>query len=345
MPKLTYELVADRISNNEKYMILVESRYQAKYANQIKILEIRKKDKSLLLKKIAKKVEHEKKIMAKENNRLNKKLISLKKANDSVELNDNILQVKNLLMQFGGLKAVNDLSFNVKRGEIFGLIGPNGAGKTTVFNCITQFYQATSGDINYYSSNNETIDLKTIKVHDVLKCGIVRTFQNVELIWELSILDNMKVASHTKYYSNLFDQITHSKKLKREEYLIEAKAIEVLKRLDLLKYKNLIPLGLPYGILKKIELARTLMSDPQLIILDEPAAGLNDIETQELAKTIKQIQKDFDCTIFLVEHDMGLVMDICDTICAISFGKMLAIGNPSQIQENKDVQQAYLGGD
>jgi len=258
---------------------------------------------------------------------------------------DEILKIENLSMQFGGLKAVDNLTFAVKKGEIFGLIGPNGAGKTTVFNCITQFYKSSSGDIYYQNSNHEVVSLNNYKVHDVVKQGITRTFQNVELIWELNILDNMLVGAHSLYKSNFLDQSLHLLRLKREEEILKAKALNILTDLGLFVYKDFYPLGLPYGILKKIELARTLMTNPSLIILDEPAAGLNDLETKELAKTIKKIQKDYDCTIFLVEHDMELVMEICDTICAISFGKKLAIGTPIEIKKNPVVQEAYLGGE
>jgi len=258
---------------------------------------------------------------------------------------DVILRIDHLTMQFGGLKAVDDLSFDVKRGEIFGLIGPNGAGKTTVFNCITQFYKATEGNMYYRTRLSDVITLNHVKVHDVIKQGIVRTFQNVELIWELSILDNMLVGAHSKYRSKFFDHSFQTRRFKREESIIRAKAIKILSDLGLLPYQHFYPLGLPYGVLKKIELARTLMTNPSLIILDEPAAGLNDLETEQLAHTIKKIQKEYDTTIFLVEHDMGLVMSICDTICAISFGKKLAIGTPQVIQKDPVVQQAYLGGE
>ena len=297
------------------------------------------------LKALNEKVAKQNKLLQAKSDNLANKLEKYKDNNELQLDKDVILDIENLLMQFGGLKAVDNLSFKVKKGEIFGLIGPNGAGKTTVFNCITQFYKPTAGKVTYRDKNNEIIDLTKKKVHDVIKTGIVRTFQNVELIWELSVLDNLLVAGHTLYQANLFEQIIHSKKLRREEQVVKAKALQVLERLDLLSYKDSIPFGLPYGILKKIELARTLMVNPRLIILDEPAAGLNDAETEELSKTIKQIGKDFDCTIFLVEHDMGLVMDICDTICAISFGKMLAIGTPAEIQENQLVQEAYLGSE
>ncbi len=258
---------------------------------------------------------------------------------------DSILRLENLCMQFGGLKAVDMLDFEVKKGEIFGLIGPNGAGKTTVFNCITQFYKPNSGNIYYKDSTNEIIHLNEVKVHDVIKHGIVRTFQNVELIWELSVLDNMLVGAHSLYKTGFFAHSFQTMKYRHEETILKVKARKILDDLGLLGYQYFFPIGLPYGILKKIELARTLMTNPSLIILDEPAAGLNDAETEALAETIKKIQKDYNCTIFLVEHDMGLVMNICDTICAISFGKKLAIGTPGQIQKDPVVQQAYLGGE
>ncbi len=255
-----------------------------------------------------------------------------------------VLEVEDLLMQFDGLRAVDEISFEVKEGEIFGLIGPNGAGKTTVFNCITQFNKPTGGQIHYKKRNGEVIDVTKKKVHDIIKLGIVRTFQNLELIWELTVLENMLIGAHSLYGANLGDHILHSRRIVREEKIMRAKALEVLQRLGLLEYKDMIPYGLPYGILKRIELARTLMVNPRLIILDEPAAGLNEAETEELAQMIYKIRQDYNCTVFLVEHDMGLVMDICDTVCAISFGKKLAIGTPAEIQDNALVQEAYLGG-
>ena len=256
---------------------------------------------------------------------------------------DLVLKVENLTMQFGGLKAVDNLSFEVKEGEIFGLIGPNGAGKTTVFNCITQFYKPTAGNLYFKEKSGNTIPLTDLLVHNVVKKGIIRTFQNVELVKEISVMDNLLVAAHSQYHSNLFEQFLHLPILHKEEIAMRKKVEEVLDFLDLTNYKNMLCWGLPYGILKKIEIARTLMNNPQLIILDEPAAGLNDSETVELRKIIKKIQEKYKCTILLVEHDMGLVMDICDTVCAISFGKLLGIGTPEEIQANKAVQSAYLG--
>ncbi len=256
-----------------------------------------------------------------------------------------ILKLDGLSMHFGGLKAVENLSFEVKKGSIFGLIGPNGAGKTTVFNCITRFYKATSGNVYYRNHNDEVILLNDYLVHNVIKEGIVRTFQNVELIWELNVIDNLLVAAHTLYRSSFFGHLFNSRVLRQEEMILKQKAIKILIDLGLESYMYMYPLGLPYGILKKVELARTLMANPRLIILDEPAAGLNDAETENLAHTIKKIRDEYHTTIFLVEHDMGLVMDICDTICAISFGKKLAIGTPKEIQNSQAVREAYLGGE
>jgi branched-chain amino acid transport system ATP-binding protein len=256
-----------------------------------------------------------------------------------------ILQLDHLTMRFGGLTAVNNLSFSVKRGEIFGLIGPNGAGKTTVFNCITQFYKPTDGAVYYRGKNGKTICLNDILVHNVIKHGITRTFQNVELVWELTVLENLLLASTRYYRSGLLAHFLHLPILKREEKAMREKALSILTQLGIEKFKDISPYGLPFGMMKKIELARTLMSDPELIILDEPAAGLNDVETMELSDTIKVIRDRFNCTVFLVEHDMGLVMGICTTVCTISFGKLLAIGTPSQIQTNAFVKEAYLGGE
>lgn len=271
---------------------------------------------------------------------------SLKKSK-SIEILDNsiALSIRNLSMHFGGLKAVDDLSFEVKTGEIFGLIGPNGAGKTTVFNCITRFYKPTAGEMYFNNFNQKTVYLNKVKVHNIIKEGIVRTFQNVELVWELNILDNLLVAAHSAFRSNFFGHSVHSRLTKREEEIFTKRATKILNDLNLLPYAYAYPLGLPYGVLKKVELARTLMSNPKLIILDEPAAGLNDVETKELADFIKKIKDEYNVTIFLVEHDMGLVMSICDTVCAISFGKKLAIGTPKEIQNSKVVREAYLGGD
>jgi len=255
------------------------------------------------------------------------------------------LAVSKLKMFFGGVKAVNDLSFQVKHGEIFGLIGPNGAGKTTVFNCLTQFYKATGGHMIFRNKENNVVNLLTKKTHDIIHEGIARSFQNVELIWELTVIDNLLVAAHSLLVTNFVEHMLHTKKMWREDRVLRTKGMNILQVLGIAEYAFRSPYGLPYGVLKKIELARTLMTNPSLIILDEPAAGLNDAETMELASVIKKINEEFHITIFLVEHDMGLVMSICDTVCAISFGKMIGIGTPQAIQNNPEVRTAYLGED
>lgn len=256
---------------------------------------------------------------------------------------DVLLRVEGLKMYFGGLKAVDDLTFDVKKGEIFGLIGPNGAGKTTVFNCITRFYDATGGQMYFENKQGEVVDLRAFQVHDVITQGISRTFQNVELVKEISVLDNLLVACTQEYRSGLLVQALGLPSLRKEERLLKEKARKVLKFMGLESYANWLAMGLPYGVLKKVEIARALMSDARLIVMDEPAAGLNDSETAELTRTIRRIRDEFGVTILLVEHDMSLVMNVCDTICAISFGKMLAIGNCEQIKADKGVQEAYLG--
>ncbi len=255
------------------------------------------------------------------------------------------LSVNNLKMYFGGVKAVDDLSFEVYKGEIFGLIGPNGAGKTTVFNCVTQFYKSNAGGILFHNKQGHVRNLMNLKTHDIITEGISRSFQNIIMIWELNILDNMLVAAHSMLITNYFDHAFGTKRKIKEETVLKTKALKILEDLELLQYAYRFPHQLAYGVLKKVELARTLMTNPSLIILDEPAAGLNEVETIELAKTIKNINKKYGATIFLVEHDMGLVMSISDRILAISFGKKLALGTPKEVQNNEQVRIAYLGDD
>lgn len=256
-----------------------------------------------------------------------------------------VLSVEELSIAFGGLKAVDNLSFKIKENEIFGLIGPNGAGKTTVFNCITQFYRPDSGTILFKDKKGNISNLRELNVHEIIGLGLVRTFQNIELIRELSILDNVLIGAHTDFKASIVSQALKLPKARKEEAFQKQLAIKILRDLGLEDRKDMLVAGQPYGILKKVEFARTLMCDPKLIILDEPAAGLNDTETVELAKTIRKIRDEYNCSVFLVEHDMRLVMDVCDTICAINFGKFLAMGSSKEIQDNKDVQAAYLGTD
>ncbi len=254
-----------------------------------------------------------------------------------------VLKVEGLSIAFGGLKAVDNLSFEIKEKEVFGLIGPNGAGKTTAFNCITQFYKPNAGAITFVDRQGVTHNLLEKNVHEIIKLGLVRTFQNVELIRELSVIDNVLIGAHVDFKSTILDQALRLPRARREEKALRAEAMRILSILGIDDRAQLPAGGQPYGVLKKVEFARALMSNPRLIILDEPAAGLNDFETVELSKLIRKLRDELGCSILLVEHDMRLVMDVCDQICAISFGKFLAVGTPKAIKENKDVQVAYLG--
>jgi branched-chain amino acid transport system ATP-binding protein len=255
-----------------------------------------------------------------------------------------ILELVDVSMTFGGLKAVDHLDLTMYEGEIVGLIGPNGAGKTTVFNCVTQFYKEYEGKI-WFGGDAGPIDLRSVPVTGVVRQGIARTFQNLELVGDLSIIDNVLIGGHTHFTTGIFAHLLRTPKARQEEREMRERAAEVLEFLGIAHLKDLYVAGQPYGILKKIEIARTLMARPRLIILDEPAAGLNDQETDELDALIYQVRDRFKTSILLIEHDMGLVMNICDRVCAINFGKFLAMDTPAKIQKNPLVQEAYLGKD
>lgn len=253
------------------------------------------------------------------------------------------LDIRNLSIAFGGLKAVDNLSFSIREGEIYGLIGPNGAGKTTVFNCITRFYEADEGEIFFKNNQGEIINLNDYTVEQVIHQGLGRTFQNVELVPELTTLENVMIGSHIRYETGFVRQIFTTPKTRREEKETIAQAEQIMDRMGLMSYRDVYSGALPYGIRKKVEIARVLMSNPVMIILDEPAAGLNDEETDELCDLIKMSCQELNLTVLLIEHDMGLVMKLCDRITAISFGKHIGTGTPSEVRENEAIREAYLG--
>lgn len=249
-----------------------------------------------------------------------------------------VLNVENISIVFGGLKAVSNFNIKIMENELVGLIGPNGAGKTTVFNMLTGVYKPTSGKITLCGE-----DITSLSPHVRVGKGISRTFQNIRLFKKLSVSDNVKTAFNTRMHYSVFDAIFRTKRFWQEEKAIDEKVSEILNILGLADDIEEIANNLPYGKQRKLEIARALATSPKLILLDEPAAGMNPIETDELMETIKIVREKFNTTILLIEHDMKLVMGICEKITVLSFGEIIASGTPEEIKSNPDVISAYLG--
>ena len=250
-----------------------------------------------------------------------------------------VLQIKNISKNFGGISALTDVSFNINEGEIFGLIGPNGAGKTTMFNVITNVFGPTSGDILFAG---ETITGK--KPHKITELGICRTFQNIKLFPQMTVLVNVMVGGHCRSSSGVFRSVFRTKFQKDEEKQLRQRALELLELVDLVDIMDAISENLSYGQQRRLEIARALASDPKLLLLDEPAAGMNETETESLFGLIKKVQAK-GITVLIIEHDMPLVMKLCDRIVVLNFGKKLAEGTPEEIQNNQEVIEAYLGSE
>ena len=249
-----------------------------------------------------------------------------------------LLEVTNLGISFGGLRAVDSLNLKIEKGQLYGLIGPNGAGKTTAFNLLTGVYKPTEGIIKLDGKN--ITGKSTIEIN---KSGIARTFQNIRLFKELSVLDNVKVGLHNQYHYSTLAGILRLPSYFKVEKEMDEKAIELLKVFDLDKEKDFLASNLPYGKQRKLEIARALATNPKLLLLDEPAAGMNPNETIELMNTIKFVRDTFDMTILLIEHDMKLVSGICEELTVLNFGRVLAQGETNEVLNNPQVITAYLG--
>ena len=249
-----------------------------------------------------------------------------------------LLKVDNVSMVFGGLRAVSNLSMHIDEGELIGLIGPNGAGKTTAFNMITGVYTPTEGKV--YFNGQQSSGKKS---YQVTQMGMARTFQNIRLFSELSVIDNVKIAYNMHVTYNLADAIVRDGKYLSEEEFITQKALDLLKIFHLEEEAHEVAKNLPYGKQRRLEIARALATEPKLLLLDEPAAGMNPQETKELMEMIRWIRTEFNLSILLMEHDMGLVMGVCERIYVLEYGMKIAEGTPDEIKQNARVIEAYLG--
>ncbi|MGE0097262.1 MAG: ABC transporter ATP-binding protein [Hydrogenophaga sp.] len=253
-------------------------------------------------------------------------------------MSDILLSARNLTVRFGGVLAVNDVSFDVRRGEVFTLIGPNGAGKTTVFNLISRIYNPTAGTLSYLGRN-----LADVAPSQIAPLGIARTFQNIELFEHATVLQNLLIGRHVHRRSNMWTDMLFLPSVREAERQTRRKVEEVIDLLELQHYRDQLVAGLPYGVRKVVELARALATEPQLLLLDEPSSGLNVEETGDMAFWIQDIQRDLGMTILMVEHDMGLVSKVSDRVLAMNQGEVLAVGTPSEVQADPAVIEAYLG--
>ena len=248
------------------------------------------------------------------------------------------LEIKNLSISFGGVKAVDDVSFSIEEGSVYAIIGPNGAGKSTIFNLLSRFYEPLSGQLNFFGN-----DLLELGAKDIARLGIARTFQNLELFEHASVLQNLLVGRHVHNNQSWWRQMLFTESVMEAELEHRRKVEEVIDFLELAHYRNQMISGLPYGVRKKIELARALCIEPKLLLLDEPSSGLNPEETEEMGFWIEDIRRDLNITVVLIEHDMSLVAEVSDRVLAIVNGRVATEGSHTFVQSHPDVVSAYLG--
>lgn len=249
-----------------------------------------------------------------------------------------LLAAEGLTLTFGGVHAVDDVSFSVEPGEVFSIIGPNGAGKTTLFNLISRIYDANSGSITFAGN-----DISQIPTHRIAELGIARTFQNTELFEQETVLRNLLIGKHVHRKTNLLQEFLFLPSVRRQELAFRKQVEDIIDLLDLQHYRHQVIANLPYGIRKMVEVARALCIQPRLLLLDEPSSGLNPEETEDLSFQIEDIKEELGTTVIMVEHDMNLVSQVSDRVMALADGKRLAIGSPQDIQQHPEVLKAYLG--
>ncbi|MEW5735347.1 MAG: ABC transporter ATP-binding protein [Thermodesulfobacteriota bacterium] len=262
---------------------------------------------------------------------------------DGSRSNDLILDVNGLRMTFGGLCALDCVSLDLRPGEIVGLIGPNGAGKTTFFNCLTGIYAPTGGEIRLFSPDGKSLRINGRKPNAITRLGLARTFQNIRLFPEMTVLENVMVGRHCRTRSGILGALARNRRTRDEEHRVVEDCLAILDRFSLSRSADDLARNLPYGLQRRLEIARAMATNPVLLLLDEPAAGMNARETRELSALIRRLRDEDRVTVFLIEHDMKLVMELCERIFVMDYGRNIGSGTPEEVRRNPQVIRAYLG--